>query len=220
MKKQLLTVGDSFTYGDELDDVYQAWPYKLAESLGHEVHNMGQSGSSNSSILRRTLEELASNSYDLVVVGWTSPGRIEWKDDIGVAYNVWPGFQSRGKFFEDHPWRQALVDYISQYHCSEYLYQQYLVQVLSLQSYCKVNDIKLLMLNVRQNDYYRSVGAEQHDNLGGQVDTDAFIGYKKFGMVEITKDCPKAPGGHPLELGHIKIAEKINEHIRNLSWLS
>jgi hypothetical protein len=39
-------------------------------------------------------------------------------------------------------------------------------------------------------------------------------------MVEWMGDCPKGPGGHPLELGHQRIAEKINEHIRNLGWIS
>lgn len=39
-------------------------------------------------------------------------------------------------------------------------------------------------------------------------------------IVEWMGDCPKGPGGHPLELGHQRIAEKINEHIRNLGWLS
>jgi hypothetical protein len=39
-------------------------------------------------------------------------------------------------------------------------------------------------------------------------------------MVEWMGDCPKGPGGHPLELGHQRIAEKINEHIRNQRWFS
>ena len=79
--------GCSFTYGDELTDPYSAWPYRLADRLGWEVHNMGQSGCSNTSIVRRCMEELCANHYDLVVIGWTSPGRIEWQDDIGKAYN-------------------------------------------------------------------------------------------------------------------------------------
>ena len=39
-------------------------------------------------------------------------------------------------------------------------------------------------------------------------------------IVEWMGDCPKGPGGHPLELGHQRIADKINEHIRSLGWLS
>lgn len=39
-------------------------------------------------------------------------------------------------------------------------------------------------------------------------------------MVEWMGNCPKGPGGHPLELGHERIAERINEHIRNFGWVS
>lgn len=215
MKKQLLTVGDSFTYGDELTDRYQAWPYKLADSLGYEVHNMGQSGCSNASILRRTIEELVINHYDLVVIGWTSPGRIEWKDDIGVAYDVWPGKPPESLFFQDHPWRINLLNYISQHHNSAYLYQQYLIQAISLQSYCRSNNIAYRMIDVRYNDYYRKVGAQMHDSLAEQIDAKMFVGWGEFGMIELTKGCAMGPNKHPLNQGHERIANEIAKHIGN-----
>lgn len=213
MNKQLLTVGDSFTYGDELTDHYQAWPYRLSALLKYEVHNMGQSGCSNASILRRTLEELATNHYDLVIIGWTSPGRIEWKDDIGIAYDIWPGYPANTKFFEDHPWRVDFLNYISQHHNSAYLYQQYLIQVIALQSYCKANNIDYRMINVRQNDYYRSVGRELHEQLAKQIDSEKFIGWEEFGMAELTANFAKGRGGHPLEKGHERIANEIYTRI-------
>jgi lysophospholipase L1-like esterase len=214
MKKQLLTVGDSFTFGDELKDRYQAWPYRLADSLEYEVHNMGQSGAGNASILRRTLEELAVNHYDLVVIGWTSPGRIEWKDDIGIAYDVWPGYPHIAMSFQDHPWRVELLNYISQHHNSAYLYQQYLIQTISLQSYFQANDINYRMIDVRHNDYYRKVGAEMHDRLAEQIHAEMFVGWGKFGMIELTKGCAQGPGGHPLAKGHERIADELAKHIR------
>jgi hypothetical protein len=220
MKKQLLTVGDSFTYGDELDDVYQAWPYKLADSLGYEVNNLGLSGCSNSSIVRRTLEEISVNQYDLIVVGWTNPGRIEWKDQVGNAYSVWPGHPTNTRFVNEQPWRESLIDFVSQYHSAEYLYQQYLIHVLTLQSYCQVDGINLLMMDIMHNNYYRAVGKEQHVNLSNQIDKTKFIGLNKFGMTELTRHLPKGPGNHPLAQGHKKIAETIYEHIRNSNWFS
>jgi hypothetical protein len=209
MKKQLLTVGDSFTYGDELTDQFQAWPNRLADLLGYEVNNMGQSGCSNVSILRRTLEELAVNYYDLLVVGWTSPGRIEWKDDIGIAYDIWPGYSPDTKFFKDHPWRVDFLNFISQHHNSAYLYQQYLIQVIALQSYCKANAIEYRMINVRHNDYYRNVGNEPHKQLAKQIHADKFIGWDEFGMIELTAQFPKGKNNHPLQAGHERIANEI-----------
>ena len=215
MKKQLLTVGDSFTYGDELTDRYQAWPYRLADKLGYEVYNMGQSGCSNTSILRRALEELAINHYDLVIIGWTSPGRIEWKDDIGIAYDIWPGYPHTTKFFKDHPWRVDFLNFISQHHNSDYLYQQYLIQTILLQSFCQVNSIDYRMLDVQWHNYYRKVGSEMHDKLEEKIDTTKFIGWQKFGMRELVADLPNGPQNHPLEQGHERIANEIAKHIGN-----
>lgn len=215
MKSQLLTVGDSFTYGDELSDHYQAWPYRLADKLDYEVYNMGQSGCSNASILRRTLNELAVNHYDLLIIGWTSPGRIEWKDDIGIAYDIWPGRPADTKLFKDHPWRADLQNYIGQHHNSAYLYEQYLIQVISLQSYCQTHDINYRMIDIRYNDYYRKVGSEQYEHLEKQINIEKFIGWGEFGMIELTKDCPKGTGGHFLDKGHQIVANQIYEHIRH-----
>lgn len=212
--KQLLTIGDSFTFGDELSDRFQAWPYKVASDNGFEVHNMGQSGCSNSSILRRCIEELAVNNYDLVIVGWTSPGRVEWKDAVGVAYDVWPGYQVSTSSNTECPWRTKLVDYISIHHSPEYFYEQYLIHVISLQSYFRANRIKYCMIDVRQSDYYRSVGQELHGQLDKLIDYDTFIQKNTVGMTEIAGNL-KAPGGHPNANGHKRIANEITKHIRN-----
>lgn len=220
MNKRLLTVGDSFTYGDELTDPFQAWPYKLANRINYALNNMGVSGASNDSILRRTFEELSCNHYDLLVVGWTSPGRIEWKDQIGIPYSIWPGFPNNSHFTSDHPWRKTLIDFVSQHHNPEYLYQRYLIQVLSLQSYCDTRGIKLLMIDIMQNNYYRAVGQEQHKDLEDQINKKHFVGWGKFGMTELTDHLPAGPGGHPLDQGHEKIAQTIYEHTRHLSWIS
>lgn len=222
MKHRLLTVGDSFTYGDELDDIHDAWPYKLANLINYNVVNLGQSGCSNTSILRRTIVELAglaNEKYDLVVIGWTSAGRVEWKDDIGVEYNLWPGYLGRSKFFHDHPWRNDWLNYINKYHNSEYLYQQYLVNVISLQSYLKANNIPYVMLNIVNNEYYRSSSLKGLGYLANEIDKNNFPGWDNFGMAEIASNCPKGPGGHPLELGHQQIANRIYEHIRTLEWV-
>ena len=56
--------------------------------------------------------------------------------------------------------------------------------------------------------------------LSGQVDTEYCIDWPNGHMCEWMGNSPKGPGGHPLELGHQRIAERINEHIRNLGWIS
>ncbi len=34
---KILTLGDSFTFGAELSDISNAWPYLLGKKLGYEV---------------------------------------------------------------------------------------------------------------------------------------------------------------------------------------
>jgi hypothetical protein len=39
-------------------------------------------------------------------------------------------------------------------------------------------------------------------------------------MMEWTYETPQGPGGHFLEQGHVIVADKINEYIRHLGWVS
>lgn len=223
MKHRLLTVGDSFTYGDELSNPYEAWPYKLASLTNSDVVNLGESGIGNTKIIRKTIVELVRDSvepYDLVVIGWSSAGRVEWKDNIGSEYSLWPGYSGRSSFFHDHPWRAEWLNYMNQYHDPSYLYQQYLLNVLSLQSYLKVKNINYVMLNIVNNEYYRISCLPELEYLATEIDKKHFLGWDQFGMAEIADGCPRGSGGHPLEQGHIKIANKIYEHIRNFGWIS
>lgn len=80
--------------------------------------------------------------------------------------------------------------------------EKFHIQVALLDSYLRDKKIKYIF--VRTFDVPES-------SVGNWVDGS---------IVEWMGDCPKGPGGHPLELGHKRIAEKINEHIRNLGWVS
>ena len=57
MSKTLLVNGDSFTFGDGLDNPSQeVWATKLGNKLNMDVVNLGESGGSNQRILRTTTE--------------------------------------------------------------------------------------------------------------------------------------------------------------------
>jgi lysophospholipase L1-like esterase len=218
---KILTVGDSFTYGDELQDrECTAWPYVLGNLTNSQVTNIGKSGCGNQSILRRTLEHISeSNSYDMVIIGWTSPGRIEWQDSIGGEYDIWPAMVAE-HVCRAHSWRKDFIDYITKHHDPVFLCRQYLVNIISLQSFFQANNIKYMMLDTVSNEYYKLQSINKLQTLVNVVNKEHFIGWGNTGMAEIAYGTPKGPKGHPLEDGHQKIAEHINEHIRNLGWLS
>jgi hypothetical protein len=71
------------------------------------------------------------------------------------------------------------------------------------------------MLDIISSNYYRTAGSEQHDKLEQQIDINQFVGFKQFGMRELTKDLPTGKGGHPLHQGHKRIANELTKYIRN-----
>jgi hypothetical protein len=216
---KILAVGDSFTYGDELVNRDFAWPGVLARMLNGSVINKGQPGGSNDCIVRNCLEHLATNDVDLVVIGWANPGRMEFADEKGY-YDIWPGYSGKLAIESDRLWRADLVKYITLHHSSEAYYEKFLNQVLLMQGFLKSRNQKYVMCNTLQNEHYKRVTPERLMPLFNQVDTNSFVGFGTEGMVEWAYGFEKGPRGHFLDDGHKMVANKIYEHIRNLSWLS
>ena len=221
---KIVAAGDSFTYGEELADLQGAWPYILGQKINADVVNLGQPACSNDRMLRLTFEYLIDFNNakpDLVIIGWTSPGRTEFADDIG-PYDVWPGYGGNLFIKDGCMWRQELANYISQYHNSKYLHKKFLQQIIMMQSFLTARNIKYVMLNTLQNEYYKQqpiTGPDRADYFK-EIDKKHFMEFNKSGMIEWTEGCKKGPNGHFLEKGHEIVADQIYEHIRNLGWLS
>ena len=217
---KLLTVGDSFTYGEELADRNVAWPYLLGKQLGYEVTNLGKPSKSNTYIVRQAIEH--AHEYDLIVIAWSHFARIEFADDHGL-YELWPG--NRGNLFNNKlSYRKNLLEYINRHHSDQYLYSQYLINIILLQSYFKQNNKKYIMLDSFNECYDPTTPSEKMrlsmPQLVNQIDSIYYLGWSKETMIEWTYGCSKGPGGHFLEDGHKVVADKIYEHIRHLSWVS
>ena len=221
---KIVTAGDSFTYGEELTDLQRAWPYVLGKKLNYDVVNLGRPACSNDRIFRLMFEYLIdfnNSKPDLVVIGWTSPGRMEFADDIG-HYDVWPGYGGNLFTRDGCSWRQELVNYINTYHNSEYLHKKFLQQVIMMQSFLTSKNIRYVMLNTLQNEYYKQHPIKNPDRSDyfKEIDKTQFIGFNESGMIEWVEGCKKGPNGHFLEKGHEIVANQIYEHIRNLGWVS
>jgi len=217
----ILTVGDSFTYGEELSDISNAWPFLLGRELCSHVVNLGEPAASNDKIVRKTLEHVVNYHIkpDLVVIGWTSPGRLEFADDAGY-YDVWPGYNGNLYNRDNAVWRSEICRYISVYHNRTHLCIKYIHQIILLQNFFKQRGIKYLMMDIHAFDYYKTQNNEYMENYFNLIDKDFFIGFNQEGMMEWTYGTPRGPNGHFLDQGHEIVAEKIYEHIRRLSWIS
>jgi hypothetical protein len=215
----LLTAGDSFTYGEELEDRTSAWPQVLASKLDYQLINLGTPAASNDKILRITFEHLLTHTPDMVVIGWSNIGRSEYADEFGY-YDVWPGYQGNLFRRDNTLWREELVEYISKYHNIESINRKFLQQVVLLQKYLELCKIQYVMLNIVQNEYYKLKKFPGQELYHQQVNRDTFLGFDNSGMMEWVEGCKKGPGGHFLEDGHQIVADRIYEHIRHLGWLS
>lgn len=212
---KLLAVGDSFTYGEELINKTLSWPHVLGQYLGYEVNNSGQPGGGNTQIVRKVVENI--KRYDLIVIAWSHYARTEFADDSGV-FDIWPG--SNLSIHNSLPYRKEIVNYLSKHHNDFYFYQQYLIDILLLQSFLKYHNQKYVMINSFGNNWNDFKDNRNITMLAEQIDTNYFLGWPKHQMVEWTYGCETGPGGHFLEQGHKVVADKIYEHIRNLGRIS
>ena len=203
----LYTLGDSFTYGEELPDPSkQGWATLVSEQLGYDLINRGRPGCGNNYMIKTAMKEVPKLKPDLVIVAWTSCGRMEFSDRFSV-YDIWPGCQRR--FEKPHPHRDTLIKYITSWNNDMHQYRGWLRSVALLQDFFKLRNINYRFLNTFDNHVLNVRYAKHSKDYIDLIDTDKFIGWPDTSMMEWMGDCAKGPGGHPLELGHQRIADVV-----------
>jgi len=221
---RLLTVGDSFTYGAELSGTLQgpiephanAWPSLLAKKIGYSLTNLARPGSGNTRMVRHAITEI--NNYDLIIIAWSHFARIELADENGF-YDLWPGCD--GTLHKHHaPWRVYVTNYITEHHNDDYLYRQYLINIILLQKFLENSNKRYIMLDSFGNHQANQRIHEENNNLLQQIDTTYYIGWPNESMMEWTYGTPQGPNNHFLEQGHQKVADKIYEHLKTIKWLN
>ena len=211
---RVLTVGDSFTYGEELTNRELAWPNLLSNRLGYTLTNLGKRGGSNTQMVRNCIEQL--DHYDIVVIAWSHYARTEMADDRGV-YDVWPGYAGE-LFYNGYPWRHDVIKYITKHHNDDYMYRQHFLNIILIQNYLKANNKKYIMLDAFGNHQDKKHTLTNLD-LIDQIDATYYVGWLESTMMEWTHGTPIGRRHHFLEEGHAIVADKIYEHIRSLGWI-
>jgi hypothetical protein len=225
-------IGDSFTAGAELpgysclgkDDVVSefAWPAVLQELTDHAVTNLGRGGVGNTRIIKRAIDVTLAKSADIIVIAWSDHHRAEIIDENGI-FCYWPGrnidlvIDSKRKDIIKGI-TVAVTDNFYKWH-----HRKWLREVLLLQSFFKSHNQKYIMVQGHGSQHYNRMWVEEsqlHNDLAQHVDVQYFLGWPSDGFYEFTQGAEVCPGGHPGILGHRRIAERINEHIRNLGWIS
>jgi len=173
----LFTTGCSFTYGEELEDRNNAWPYVLGNLLNvNIVINKGVCSGSNDYIIRTTMEFIAEciknniNLKDIIIVnGFTSEIRKECYNDYYKSFvQIKLGREMaiideketkiisfkfiKGKIKEvyDDVIKKYLVNFESNYYFNRILKMN---QMILLEGYLNSLNIKHLFFNSLLEDY-------------------------------------------------------------------
>ena len=163
----LLANGCSHTAGAELDEkntdycYEKAWPAELSNLLGKTSINLARSGASNNRILRTTINWISKYiaagkkvEHLFVVIMWSGAFRTEIatdnKYDESYFHNGWmPLVVGNDEYYRKNLTKMEYLYYKSwtSLNCVRYSYTNYLLNVISLQSFLKTHKIKYLFWN-------------------------------------------------------------------------
>jgi hypothetical protein len=219
-------IGDSFTFGAELPKAdggtntpgIGAWPSLLSEKLNHPVTNLGKGGCGNTRIIKRAIDCVLQFNKDPIIIAWTNPMRVEFIDKEGL-FDIWPGRPTIRMISARHSITEEITKIYNK-NTDYWAYRKWLRDIIMLQTFFKYHNHPYLMLQSHVTQQMNTEFDQRDEFLKSQIDQSTFIGWPYEGIVEWIGDCPRGPQGHPLELGHQRITEKIYEHIRNINWLS
>ena len=210
-------IGDSFTFGDELESQDSAWPAVLGRMLDRPVLNKGRPATGNTRMVKRAIDAVLA-SAEMIIIGWSGVERQEFADEIGT-YDLWAGRNFRA-FQQDPTHRIDMIKYMTAYDAPKYYYAQWLRQIILVQSLCKLHSIPCAMFVACAANESHRLYAKDFAVLVDKIDHGMFVDTMLNSVAEWCYGLPYGPNGHPLAQGHELIASKINEHIRNISRLS
>jgi hypothetical protein len=212
----LYTNGDSFTFGTGVQS-NNTWPSLLAKQLNYELVNDAVPGSSNHRIVRTTLDFLSKHKPNLVVIAWSSYLRTEWPSQAlvpqhihNVDYNDRPIIQVQPNYTKYHKDDHGFVELFYKNINKEWLIDNYLNQILLLQSFLKCSKIQYVFVNALDNfdqDFYRKPKSK--------LVTGEFLGWPNQCFNQWFNASQRLPDGHLNEQGHLYLTEMILNHVKH-----
>ena len=221
--------GCSWTYGSELldpaiqppGDHFQprhdqwrqshAWAYKLAKILDLACENGSIAGSSNSRILRTTIQDLArlrsQGLRPMAVIAWTGLSRFELNDGTHWQQFVGPEDRDRLPFIEEM---------MGKWWHDSALIEAWCIQASSLSSICQQIQVPLYMTFTFDRSQYMFSDLLRHrknvDLISLVRDTvqpelHSFNASMQATLRPFGDQVSYGPGGHPLEQGHEILAQ-------------
>ena len=226
--------GDSWVYGSELidpvgdphnhfspeHDRYRTsfyWPRLVADRLGLELIDGSAPGSSNDRIVRTTVEDIGQLMIDgrkpLAVVAWSQLHRFELpKGNLYTSY-VSPNDSDLPNCVKEI-WKTYSSDRSDLY--------RWALQVVLLNSFLKSNSVSYLATTVFKENYWMFEKVSEEKEFRPYLSQMISRGDLRRHLLNMSlssvlkqyADVTYGPGGHPLEQGHVYLADHIETHLR------
>jgi hypothetical protein len=220
--KKVLALGDSFTYGEELENREEnCWIHIVARELGVELKNAARPGCSNDYMIKRLMREVLGGQFqpNLVIIAWTSVSRIEEADGEMGVWDSWPGRELVGK--NKGSFREDRIKYRTMHNNENWENRRWLRQVLLVQDFCRARNIDFRFVNAFHNQTISKKYSHAPRYIQDNLVTNKFYGWDdSTGMVEwccnpeTNTMTDQMPRGHPGYESHKMIAEKFLEYHR------
>lgn len=157
------------------------------------------------------------NSWDAGIPEFENEYKIDLNEKISTENNLFVEFV---KVFYKH----VGLD-------TAYIWYNTLKEIVFLQNYLLVNKIPYVFtiadVPFLNNNEYNKIKETYHENLYDQIEWNNWLHLKSTANANIgflhwavENNYEIGINGHPLELAHLALSEKIYEHIRNLNWIS
>ena len=233
----LWATGCSHTYGDDLQDKTQAWPYLLANMLDLECVNNAVSGGSNERTIYQTVKSQPST---LKVIAWTHIERTtRYDQDNNFEVNFNPHLIHK-LYANDYAFKEYGKLHYSKWYNDLYAFKNWLQQIILLQKY--LQDQPYIMISAADNRYSCYTADWENFNTSIQdfvcfdtmnddqlhaehceiqqyidlIDTRCYYNIQDFHITQLSKTYPTGPTGHLLEEAQQEIAKRLYPLCSNL----
>lgn len=202
--------GCSLTYGEELENrASDAYPNKIAKHFNKFVFNNAEPGSSNQSILRRTIQDieniLEKGIAPFVLISWTNTARFELCDNN----DEWQQFTPES----DKDKKLSKIIY-SKYSSNNGEFETLMLQMTLMENFLKQKGLKGLQFNMFPIPIF-NLDWETLDKNINKFDRQYTLSPMfNVGMyLDSFYDWDRQPNNHPGPKGHQIIADFLIKHI-------
>jgi hypothetical protein len=212
-----------------------SWPYALQSLYNFDLANLAQAGAGNTYIFESTVSEIANRNYDLVLIMWSGPNRIDYRVDTEFrtpytsAYqslkNDWPEkviypindqdyvqkdwVFSCGYLNVDKELKGLFAPYYRNVSYSQ-MVDSFLIRVISLQDILKQKGIPYIFSFY--NNYVDEIKS-LNPALCKLIDWDNCCITNNIDTIMRQHNWFDTDGSHPGPQAHIAWAEELKKHI-------